>query len=89
MKNIYKLLEVNNVRKNCKMTNASCEFLCLDKEFGAKQILDVIALHAMVDDNSLLCDVHHTSQPGDADETKVFVMEKSRFPYWLEELQKA
>lgn len=43
MKNIYKLLEVNNVRKNCKMTNASCEFLCLDKEFGAKQILDVIA----------------------------------------------
>ena len=54
-----------------------------------KQILDVIALHAMVDDNSLLCDVHHTSQPGDTDETKVFVMEKSRFPYWLEELQKA
>ncbi len=48
-----------------------------------KQVLDVIALHAMVDDNSLLCDVHHTSLPGETDETRVFVMPKSRFPEWL------
>ena len=48
-----------------------------------KQILDVIALHAMVDDNSLLCDVHHTAEPGEADETKVFIMQKKRFPEWL------
>ena len=48
-----------------------------------KQILDVIALHAMVDDNSLLCDVHHTAEPGETDETKVFVMPKNRFPEWL------
>ena len=49
-----------------------------------KQILDVIALHAMVDDNSLLCDVHHTAEPGEIDETNVFVMPKNRFPEWLE-----
>lgn len=48
-----------------------------------KQILDVIALHTMVDDNSLLCDVHHTAEPGETDETKVFVMPKKRFPEWL------
>lgn len=52
-----------------------------------KQILDVIALHAMVDDNSLLCDVHHASQPGDTDETKVFIMQKKRFPGWLAGLE--
>lgn len=48
-----------------------------------KQLLDMIATHAMVDDNSLLCDVHHTSEPGEADKTRVFVMSKERFPKWL------
>lgn len=43
MKNAYKLLEANDKRTICKMKKASCEFICLDKEFGAKQILDVIA----------------------------------------------
>ena len=48
-----------------------------------KQILDVIAAYTMVDDNSLLCDVHHTSQPGEASSTRVFVMPQKRFPEWL------
>ena len=48
-----------------------------------KQILDVIALHAMVDDNSMLCDVLHTSEPGYSDETMIYVMPKNRFPEWL------
>lgn len=43
MKNIHKLFELNNYRRNCKMRRASCEFICRDREFGAKQILDVIA----------------------------------------------
>ena len=50
-----------------------------------KQILDVIALHTMVDDNSLLCDVLHTSEPGYSDETTIYVMPKNRFPEWLSE----
>lgn len=43
MKNIYKLFDANSKCTNSKMRNASCEYVCHDKEFGAKQILDVIA----------------------------------------------
>ena len=50
-----------------------------------KQILDVIALHAMLDDNNLLCDVLHTSEPGYTDETTIYIMQKNRFPEWLSE----
>lgn len=50
-----------------------------------KQLLDLIATYTMVDDNALLCDVHHTSEAGDADETMVFVMAKNRLPQWLAE----
>jgi len=43
VKNIYKLFEANDKCIKCKMKKASCEFICSDKEFGAKQLLDVIA----------------------------------------------
>lgn len=43
MRDIYRLFETNPKYLNCKMRNYSCEFICLDKEFGAKQVLDLIA----------------------------------------------
>jgi len=43
MKAINKIFETNNKYIKCKMKKASCEFTCFDKEFGAKQVLDVIA----------------------------------------------
>lgn len=54
-----------------------------------KQLLDLIAAYTMVDDNALLCDVHHTSEAGETDETKVFVMAKNRLPQWLAERENA
>lgn len=48
-----------------------------------KQILDIIALHVMTDDSGLLCDAFNTTEPGGADCTKVYVMEKYRFAEWL------
>lgn len=53
-----------------------------------KQILDVIALHVMADDSGLLCDAFNTTELGESDGTKIFVMEKDRFPEWLSGRQK-
>jgi hypothetical protein len=48
-----------------------------------KQILDVISAFIMVDDTGLLCDAYHSTELGDADCTKVSVMDKERFTDWL------
>lgn len=53
-----------------------------------KQILDVIALHVMADDSGLLCDAFNTTELGKSDGTRIFVMEKIRFPEWLSGRQK-
>ena len=49
-----------------------------------KQILDAVAAYLLVDDGGLLCDVYHTTKLGDMDCTRMFVMETSRFPVWLD-----
>lgn len=48
-----------------------------------KQILDVIATFIMLDDNGLLCDAYNTTELGDEDCTRIFIMDKSLFPQWL------
>lgn len=50
-----------------------------------KQLLDVIAAFLLEDDNGLLCDAYNTTELGEQDCTKIFVMEKKRFPQWLAE----
>lgn len=53
-----------------------------------KQILDVIALHVMMDDSGLLCDAYNTTELGDNDCTRIYIMEKIRFPEWLANREK-
>ena len=50
-----------------------------------KQLLDVLAVYVMADDNGLLCDAYNTAALGERDCTRIFVMEKQRFPQWLSE----
>ena len=48
-----------------------------------KQILDTIALYVMADDSGLLCDAYNTTELGDQNGTRIYIMEKSRFAGWL------
>jgi len=48
-----------------------------------KQLLDMIALYVMVDDSGLLCDAYNTTELGDQNCTRVYIMEKNRFAGWL------
>ena len=50
-----------------------------------KQYLDAVAAWLLIDDGGLLCDVHHTTELGEADCTRMFIMDSSRFPSWLAE----
>lgn len=54
-----------------------------------KQILDVACAYLMMDDNGLLCNVYNTTELGEEDVTKLFVMDQDMFPGWLEEHQNA
>ena len=54
-----------------------------------KQVLDIIALHTMTADNSILCDMFNAAGPGEQSCTKVFVMERNRFPAWYAQYEKA
>lgn len=54
-----------------------------------KQILDIIALHTMTDDGSIFCDVFNATEPGERTCTKVYIMEKKRFPAWYSQHEKA
>ena len=54
-----------------------------------KQILDVVCAYLMMDDNGLLCNVYNTTELGEEDVTKLFVMDQDMFPGWLEEHQNA
>jgi hypothetical protein len=55
----------------------------VDKVMELKQILDVLASYLMVDDTGLLCDAYNTTEFGERDCTRIFVMPKSLFPAWL------
>ena len=50
-----------------------------------KQLLDLLSTFVMADDTGLLCDAYNTTELGEQDCTKIFVMEKQRFPQWLAE----
>lgn len=50
-----------------------------------KQLLDVVSTFLMADDNGLLCDAYNTTELGDADCTRISVMDKEHFSPWLEE----
>ena len=52
-----------------------------------KQLLDVLATFIMEDDNGLLVDAYNTTELGETDCTCICVMDKFRFPKWLEERQ--
>lgn len=54
-----------------------------------KQILDVVCAYLMMDDNGFLCNVYNTTELGEEDVTKLFVMDQDMFPGWLEEHQNA
>lgn len=48
-----------------------------------KQLLDMIALYVMADDSGLLCDAYNTTELGEKDCTRIYIMEKNRFAGWL------
>lgn len=50
-----------------------------------KQLLDVIATFIMEDDTGLLVDAYNTTEIGNNDCTRIFVMDKNRFSEWLKE----
>ena len=50
-----------------------------------KRYLDVVASFLLLDDNGLLCDIHTTAELGNDNYTRVTVMERRRFPGWLNE----
>lgn len=53
--------------------------------FELKQLLDVISSFVMEDDTGLLCDAYNTTEVGATDCTRITIMDKERFPRWLEE----
>jgi hypothetical protein len=54
-----------------------------------KQILDVVSTFVMTDDGGILCDAYNTTELGDTDSTVISVMDKDRFPEWLEARKKS
>lgn len=52
-----------------------------------KQLLDVVSTFIMADDSGLLCDAYNTTELGDADCTRISVMDKDSFSPWLEALK--
>ncbi len=49
-----------------------------------KQVLDVLATFIMEDDTGLLVDAYNTTELGDQECTCISIMDKSRFPRWLQ-----
>lgn len=54
-----------------------------------KRLLDVAASFMLVDDSGLLCDAYHTTELGEADCTRISIMDSAHFPEWLAERQAA
>ena len=53
-----------------------------------KRLLDVAASFLLVDDGGLLCDAYHTTELGEADCTRISIMDSGRFTGWLKEREK-
>ncbi len=53
-----------------------------------KRLLDVAASFLLVDDSGLLCDAYHTTELGEADCTRISIMDSGRFADWLKEREK-
>ena len=49
-----------------------------------KQVLDAVATFVLTDDTGRLCDMYHTTEFGATSYTRITIMEKQRFPTWLE-----
>lgn len=54
-----------------------------------KRLLDVAASYLLTDDTGLLLDTYHTTELGDADCTRIVIMESTRISAWLDERQAA
>lgn len=54
-----------------------------------KQYLDVAASFLLEDDCGLLCDAYNTTELGETDCTRIFIMDSARFPDWLGTRQNA
>ena len=53
-----------------------------------KQLLDVAASYLLADDSGLLCDAYITTELGDTDCTRIFIMDSGHFSTWLKEREK-
>ena len=53
-----------------------------------KQLLDVAASYLLVDDSGLLCDAYITTELGETDRTRIFIMDSGHFPVWLKGREK-
>ncbi len=53
-----------------------------------KQVLDLVSTFFLIDDNGLLCSIYTTAARGENPHTEVYVMEKKRFPAWLQAHEK-
>ncbi len=54
-----------------------------------KPILDAAAMFLMNSDTGLLCDTYHTTELGDRDCMRMFLMDTGRYPQWYAERQAA
>lgn len=54
-----------------------------------KQLLDVATSFVMLDDSGLLCDAYYTTELGESDCTRMFIMDSRHFPAWLVEREKS
>ena len=61
-----------------RLSNALCAMNTMD-----------LQRYLMMDDNGLLCNVYNTTELGEEDVTKLFVMDQDMFPDWLEDHQNA
>lgn len=54
-----------------------------------KRFLDVAASFVLTDDSGLLCDAYHTTELGEADCTRISIMDSDHFPDWLDARESA
>lgn len=54
-----------------------------------KSILDAAAAYLMKSDAGLLCDTYHTTELGERDCMRMFIMDTNRYPQWYAERQAA
>ena len=45
--------------------------------------MDVAASYLLVDDSGLLCDAYFTTELGETDCTRIFIMDSGHFSIWL------